>query len=334
MLFFAVYVYLHGRWAWRSLVKIRFFCAGAVSIVLVLAGLLAACAPPLGSRGEGDLRIVLPGGAASRARAVIDPPEDLSYYQLDFSGPAGEVRSEILEPGAELTLTLSLGRWVIRAEAFTADGILSGSGEITVIVEAGRTNEAMIAMKKALSDITAFSFAYPKAAGVVDRDTKTIAVTVPFGTDVTGLVPLISFEGSTISPASGEAQNFTGPVIYTVTAANGDKAEWTVTVIVFSFTIEGPGDLMIPVTITHSGSISSTNISWSDNETLTFAVGSAYSVGAGNLKWLVNGEEVSAAGSSLAISARDYVERTYVLTAMIKESGQWYSGNYDFTVER
>jgi hypothetical protein len=104
---------------------------------------------------------------------------------------------------------------------------------------------------------------------------------------------------------------------------------------VLGFAIEGPQDEMIPVAVAHSaGPGLSTDISWPGDEFLTFTVDAAYTVEGGNLKWLVNGEDVAAAGSSLVIRARDYVARHYTLTALIKAHDQWYSGNYDFTVVR
>ncbi|MDR0689271.1 MAG: leucine-rich repeat domain-containing protein, partial [Spirochaetaceae bacterium] len=45
-----------------------------------------------------------------------------------------------------------------------------------------------------------------------------------------GLVPTITRTGLSVSPASGAAQDFTGPVTYTVTAQNGSTAAYTVTV--------------------------------------------------------------------------------------------------------
>jgi hypothetical protein len=100
----------------------------------------------------------------------------------------------------------------------------------------------------------------------------------------------------------------------------------------------GPQDEMIPVTVRHSaGPMSpdiSPGISWSGNETLTFTVDAAYSAEDGNLKWIVNGNEITAAGNSLTIRARDYVMRHYTLTVMIEAQGQWYSGEQGFTVVR
>ncbi|HEX3038962.1 MAG TPA: leucine-rich repeat protein, partial [Caproiciproducens sp.] len=61
----------------------------------------------------------------------------------------------------------------------------------------------------------------------------TIAVTVPYGTNVTALTPVIGVsKNASVSPASGIAQNFEKPVTYTVTAQNGDKQDYVVTVTV------------------------------------------------------------------------------------------------------
>ncbi|MEK6753498.1 MAG: hypothetical protein AABZ00_14670, partial [Chloroflexota bacterium] len=59
-----------------------------------------------------------------------------------------------------------------------------------------------------------------------------ITVLVPNGTDVTTLVPTISHTGASVSPNSGVAQDFTNPVIYTVTAEDASTQLYTVTVTV------------------------------------------------------------------------------------------------------
>jgi hypothetical protein len=77
----------------------------------------------------------------------------------------------------------------------------------------------------------AFPDVTPGIAGIVDEAAKTIAVTVPAATDVKALKPTITLsEGSTVSPATGEAQDFSKPVTYTVTAGDGSKQVYTVTV--------------------------------------------------------------------------------------------------------
>jgi len=88
--------------------------------------------------------------------------------------------------------------------------------------------------------ITAFSFANPAATGVITESSHTIAVAVPYGTDVTALVPTIVFTGVSVNPASGLAQDFTNPATYTVTAADGSRQTYLVTVA-------GAGDIVITI---------------------------------------------------------------------------------------
>ena len=62
-----------------------------------------------------------------------------------------------------------------------------------------------------------------------------IAITVPYGTDVTDLAPAITVsEEASVSPESGEIQDFAHPVIYTVTAADGSQKVYHVTVTIAS----------------------------------------------------------------------------------------------------
>ncbi|MBF0410532.1 MAG: DUF5018 domain-containing protein, partial [Candidatus Riflebacteria bacterium] len=78
--------------------------------------------------------------------------------------------------------------------------------------------------------ITAFNFSDLSVTGVINEAAKTVALTVPYGTNVTALVPSITYTGSSVSPNTGVAQNFTSPVTYTVTAVNGSTQAYVVTV--------------------------------------------------------------------------------------------------------
>lgn len=84
--------------------------------------------------------------------------------------------------------------------------------------------------------ITAFSLS--GTSGVIVEPSKTISVTMPFGTDLTALVATYTTTGSsvkvgTVTQSSGTiANNFTNPVSYTVTAADGTTSIYTVTVTV------------------------------------------------------------------------------------------------------
>lgn len=70
---------------------------------------------------------------------------------------------------------------------------------------------------------------FQDGTGIITANTVTF--TVPFGTNLTNLtVEAIISEGATASPAFGTPQNYTSPVIYIITAANGTKTNFTVSV--------------------------------------------------------------------------------------------------------
>ena len=88
--------------------------------------------------------------------------------------------------------------------------------------------------KSAEAHILDFSIPEQTQPAEIDYEKMTITVNVPFGTDVTALTPEIEISaGASVSPASGEAQDFSQPVKYTVTAEDGkSRSEYTVTVSV------------------------------------------------------------------------------------------------------
>jgi hypothetical protein len=81
--------------------------------------------------------------------------------------------------------------------------------------------------------ITSFKFESftPDVVGIIDDATHKILLTVPYGTNVTALVPTIALaKEATVSPASGKAQNFAVSKTYTATKTDGTKQTYTVTV--------------------------------------------------------------------------------------------------------
>lgn len=77
------------------------------------------------------------------------------------------------------------------------------------------------------------SFTVGSAAGVINEVSRTVNVEVPKGTGLTALTPtIVVSSGASVLPASGSEQDFTSPVTYTVTAADGETTQqYTVTVI-------------------------------------------------------------------------------------------------------
>lgn len=104
----------------------------------------------------------------------------------------------------------------------------------------GCPNPSTDTPKDGTKAITAFGFASPAAVGVVDETNLSIEVTLPFGSSPVALVPTVAFTGASVSPASGEAHDFSSPATYTVTAADGSSQAYVVTV-----TAEGPGTFKV-----------------------------------------------------------------------------------------
>ncbi len=80
-------------------------------------------------------------------------------------------------------------------------------------------------------DITAFTVPSQIGSSVISTVSRTVTLTMPYGTNLTALIPTIAVSANaTITPASGVARNFTTAQTYTVTAQDGTTQTWTVTV--------------------------------------------------------------------------------------------------------
>jgi hypothetical protein len=93
--------------------------------------------------------------------------------------------------------------------------------------------------------ITAFSFRAlaSRVTGIIEESAHAIALTVPYGTNVTALVATFTVStgasvkvGSTTQVSGTTANDFTSPVTYTVTAADGSTQAYAVTVAVGGYT--------------------------------------------------------------------------------------------------
>ena len=84
--------------------------------------------------------------------------------------------------------------------------------------------------------ITAFSL--NDVAGAINETEKTIAITMPYGTDATTMVATFTITGVSVKVGSTDqvsgktANDFTHPVTYAVTAADASTQDYTVTVTV------------------------------------------------------------------------------------------------------
>ncbi|SBW00519.1 exported hypothetical protein [uncultured Eubacteriales bacterium] len=123
------------------------------------------------------------------------------------------------------------------------DGLAAGTYTATVTVSGNNVTVQTFTVSFTVESDTRSSakaitgFALGGVDGTITEADHTIAVTLPYGTDVTSLIPTITVSANaTVSPTSGRAQDFTDPVTYTVTAENGTTQTYTVTVTVESDT--------------------------------------------------------------------------------------------------
>ena len=105
----------------------------------------------------------------------------------------------------------------------TIYSVLDGISDIPCLNEIEVYNNA--------SDATVKSFTVGAAEGIINDENATITVGVSEGTDVTAITPMVVVApGASYTPAG--AQDFTSPVIYTVTAKDGTtKRSYTVTLM-------------------------------------------------------------------------------------------------------
>ena len=129
--------------------------------------------------------------------------------------------------------TLVVGAW---GEDSNATGVDGNQADNSATNSSAAYVFSSPAANPAAKDITAFSFASPAATGAISG--TNIAVTVPYGTDVTNLVASFTTTGASVSVGAtaqvsgATANDFTNPVTYTVTATDSSTQDYTVTVTI------------------------------------------------------------------------------------------------------
>ncbi|MFZ2658234.1 MAG: FG-GAP-like repeat-containing protein [Victivallales bacterium] len=127
--------------------------------------------------------------------------------------------------GAKIDFPVGSSPTSATAADFNKDGYLDlavtnfGSNNVSILL-----NTTFSSTTKIINDFT-----IPAQVGstLIDQLDHTIAVTMPYGTNVTALVPAITIAGVSVTPSSGTAKNFTNPVTYTVTAKDSSTRNYT-----------------------------------------------------------------------------------------------------------
>ena len=167
---------------------------------------------------EGDFTITVnappTGGTITTNRTRANEGDEIIVTVTPKTGyqmKAGSLRYAFSEPGAEYK--------TITGNSFKMPG---GDVSITCDWETASTT---------VNGITAFSI--NGVAGAVNNTTNTITITMPRGTDVTKLTPVIATSGvKSLTPGSGVTVDFTNAVTYTATMDDGSTKTYIVTVYV------------------------------------------------------------------------------------------------------
>ena len=171
----------------------------------------------------------------------VDGAVDNTNYAINLLVPNGTDVTKLI-PTISISDGATISPNALVAEDFT-DPVT-----YTVTAQDGSTQSYIVTVTTSISGQTgstgtqssdnrissfAFSGLSPEVSGVIDNNAHTVTLTVPADTDVTNLVPTVAVaDGATTYPYSGVAQDFTNPVIYTVTAQDGSIEDYTVTVTV------------------------------------------------------------------------------------------------------
>lgn len=152
---------------------------------------------------------------------------------VDINVPSGTPLTSVVP----IQVTLSNGATISPLKTVARD--FSGAAlvpyEVTAVNGTTKKNWT-VKVTQVLSDandILSFKLSNDQlGSSIIDHPAGTIKVVMPTGATLTGLVPVVFTisPNATIDPVVGTKRDFSGAVVYTVTAQNGSAKTWTVTV--------------------------------------------------------------------------------------------------------
>ena len=189
------------------------------------------------SRGESAaLKVEIPAyGSGSET-------PDTGKFTITINAPKGgtiTTNRTKADKGDEIIVTVKPGSGYQMVEGSLTYSLAVAGGE-TVKITGNRftmpAGNVTITCKWETATTTAkgiTSFSVSGVVGAVNNTTNTITITLPRGTDVTKLTPVIATNGvKSLTPGSGETVDFTNAVTYTAAMEDGSSKTYTVTVYV------------------------------------------------------------------------------------------------------
>ena len=198
-----------------------------------------------------DIYIVVVGAAGGESAALkVEIPAygsgsetpDTGKFTISVNAPKGgkiTTNRTKADKGDEIIVTVTPDSGYQMADGSLTYSLAVAGGE-TVKITGNRftmpAGNVTITCKWETATTTAkgiTSFSINGVAGAVNNSTNTITITMPRGTDVTKLTPVIATNGvKSLTPGNGETVDFTNAVTYTAAMEDGSSKTYTVTVYV------------------------------------------------------------------------------------------------------
>ena len=198
-----------------------------------------------------DIYIVVVGAAGGESAALkVEIPAygsgsetpDTGKFTITINAPKGgtiTTNRTKADKGDEIIVTVTPDSGYQMADGSLTYSLAVAGGE-TVKITGNRftmpAGNVTITCKWETATTTAkgiTSFSISGVVGAVNNTTNTITITLPRGTDVTKLTPVIATNGvKSLTPGSGETVDFTNAVTYTAAMEDGSSKTYTVTVYV------------------------------------------------------------------------------------------------------
>lgn len=203
------------------------------------------------TEGARDIYIVVVGAAGGESTALkveipaygsgTDTP-DTGAYKISIRAPKGgtiTTNRTKADAGDEIIVTVTPDNGYQMVSGSLTYTLAIAGGETKTITNGRFTmpaGDVSITCKWETATTTAkgiTSFSISGVVGAVNNTTNTITITLPRGTDVTKLTPVIATNGvKSLTPGSGETVDFTNAVTYTAAMEDGSSKTYTVTVYV------------------------------------------------------------------------------------------------------
>ena len=199
-----------------------------------------------------DIYIVVVNASGGKSAALkveipaygsgTDTP-DTDAYKISISTPKGGTittnRTKANE-GDEIIVTVTPDSGYQMVEGSLCYGFAKGGAPMDKVITNNRfkmpAGDINITCQWETATTTAkgiTSFSINGVAGAVNNSTNTITITMPRGTDVTKLTPVIATNGvKSLTPGNGVTVDFTNAVTYTAVMEDGSSKTYTVTVYV------------------------------------------------------------------------------------------------------